>query len=292
MSPAAPRIVVVGSVNRDVVVTAERMPAPGETVTGNSLSETLGGKGANQAIAAARAGARVSFVGAVGADQAGSVLRLGLAENGVDLARLRTEDGPSGTAVICVDAAGENCIVVVPGANHAWAGLDEADLALIATADLLLLQLEIPLEVVIRVAAVAADHGVPVMLNPSPVRLLPAELLRSVAILVMNEGEAEVIGESDVPCVIITRGAAGVAYRTDELTGMAAAPKVQAVDTTGAGDTFAGALAVAWAEGQDTLSAVRFACAAGALSVTALGAGQSAPSRAAIDELVRRTYIR
>lgn len=290
MSPASPRIVVVGSVNRDVVVTAERMPSPGETVTGNSLAETLGGKGANQAIAAARAGARVAFVGAVGADQAGSVLRQGLAENGLDLDRLRTAAGPSGTAVICVDGAGENCIVVVPGANHAWAALDEADLALIASADLLLLQLEIPLELVLRVAAVAAEHGVPVMLNPSPVRPLPAELLRSVSILVVNEGEADVIGESGVPCVIVTRGAGGVAYRTDELTGSVAAPKVRAVDTTGAGDTFAGALAVAWAEGQDTLSAVRFACAAGALSVTAVGAGGSAPARAAIDELVRKTY--
>jgi ribokinase len=289
MSPV-PRIVVVGSVNRDIVVTTPRLPAPGETVTGNSLAETLGGKGANQAIAAAKAGAHVAFVGAVGDDEAGPALRARLSAAGLDLTRLRTAPGSSGSAVIYVDAAAENCIVVIPGANHAWPALEAADLELIATADLLLLQLEIPLEVVIQVAAVAAGHGVPVLLNPSPVQPLPAELLRSVSILVMNEVEAGVVGETAVPCVIVTHGARGAYYRADGRDGTVAAPSVRAVDTTGAGDTFAGALAVARAEGQDITSAVRFACAAGALSVASAGASTSSPPRAAIDDLVRQTY--
>jgi ribokinase len=285
-----PRIVVVGSVNRDIVVTTPRLPAPGETVTGSSLSQALGGKGANQAIAAARAGADVAFVGAVGDDEAGPALRDELTTAGLDLGRLRTVPGPSGTAVIYVDAAGENCIVVVPGANHAWPAPLEPDLDLIHSADLLLLQLEIPIEVAIRVAALAADRGVPVMLNPSPVQPLPAALLRSVSILVMNEVEAEVVGETAVPTVIVTRGARGAAFRVDDRIGSVPAPRVTAIDTTGAGDTFAGALAVAWAEGQEVTPALRFACAAGALSASAAGTSTSSPARAAIEELVATTY--
>jgi ribokinase len=272
------RLVVLGSVNMDLIVRTGHLPEPGETVQGRDFVTLPGGKGANQARAAARAGGRVSFVGAVGTDEFGPMLAATLATQGVSIDRLCRVPGPSGIAVITVDDNAENSIVVVPGANG-QVRLAEADAALIREAAMLLLQLEIPLPTVLAGATAAAAAGVPVLLNPSPAYPLPPELLGRVTILVLNQGEAALLGEAaleKIPHVITTLGASGVRYRgPDGSTSDVPAPPVVAVDTTGAGDAFTGALAVAWVQGLDPLRAARRACSAGALATTYPGA--SAP---------------
>jgi ribokinase len=281
----APTIAVLGSLNMDLTVRTPRLPAAGETLTGTGFSTSPGGKGANQAIAAARAGGRVRMIGAVGADEFGSALVDALAGAGVDTGRVRRVEGPTGIALITVDAAAENAIVVVAGANGTLTGLDDDDAAVIAAADLLVLQLEVPLATVTRAAQVAAAAGVPVLLNPSPSRPLPPELLAAVSILVVNETEAAALAADEIPGgghVVTTLGAAGAWYRgPGGASAAAAAPRVEPVDTTGAGDAFAGALAVAWCRGDDPAAALRWACAAGALATTVPGA--AAPFAAEID---------
>lgn len=295
-SPAAarPRIVVLGSINMDLIATTATLPAPGQTVLGTSFATAAGGKGSNQAIAAARAGAAATFIGSVGADSFADELSATLSQAGVSTELLRRVGGPSGIALITVDAAAENTIVVVPGANATVTDLSEADRVAISTASILLAQLEIPLDTVTAGAIVAASAGVPVLLNPSPARELPAELLRSVTVLVVNEGEARVLGGdavAAVPHVVTTLGAHGARYRgPDGRVLSVAAPRVDAMDTTGAGDAFTGALAVAWAEGASPEAALRQACAAGALATTKSGASTSSPTRAAIDALVAASY--
>jgi ribokinase len=289
-------IVVLGSANMDLVAYVAKAPQRGETVTGREFRTAPGGKGANQAVATARAGAAVSMIGAVGNDAFGLRLRSALEASGVVTDRLRTAEGPSGTAHIVVDDEGGNAIVVVPGANAGVTSLTSRDEEAIAGADLLLLQLEIPLEAVVAGARLARAHGVRTVLTPAPVRPLPPELLDCVDLLLPNEHEAAALaGVADpreaalallerVPEVVVTLGEAGslwAARGTPPVT--VPSPRVRAVDTTGAGDTFAGALAVALAEGRAMPAALRWAAAAASLSVQRPGASASMPYRSEIE---------
>ncbi|MFI9644029.1 ribokinase [Micromonospora sp. NPDC051925] len=311
------RVAVVGSANLDLVVTTPQLPRPGETMLGEGFRMVPGGKGANQAVAAARAGADCAFVGAVGDDDFGRTLRENLTSAGVDVRGLRELPGPSGVALIAVDASAENLIVVAPGANAGLADLDDADRATIAGADVLLTQLEVPLPAVTRAARWAHDAGTTVVLNAAPARQLPAELLDLVDLLVVNQHEAAVVAgrpesaEADgsldallalVPRVVLTLGARGAIYADRDGRRLAvAAPTIDAVDTTAAGDAFTGALAVAWAEragpdttGPDSTGALtdvlRWACAAGAACALRPGAGTALPTRTEIDALFATTY--
>jgi ribokinase len=265
-------------------------------VTGREFRTIPGGKGANQAIAAARAGATVSMIGAVGNDAFGIRLRSTLEHSGVTTDHLRTLDGPSGTAHIVVDDAGGNAIVVIPGANGTVDRLVPGDEGLIASADALLLQLEIPLAAVLAGAQTARAHGVRTILTPAPARPLPPELLAATDLLVPNEHEAATLtGHSDpfaagaalldrVPRVVITLGAAGSVYLTRDAEPLAVpAPHVTAVDSTGAGDTFVGALAVALGEERPIREAMAWAATAAALSVQREGASASMPYRSEIE---------
>ncbi|OON82944.1 ribokinase [Streptomyces tsukubensis] len=300
-STGAARIVVLGSTNMDLVAYTEAAPAPGETVTGRSFRTVPGGKGANQAVAAARAGGRVSMIGAVGDDDFGVRLRATLTEAGVATGPLRTVPGPSGTAHIVVDDAGENSIVVVPGANGTVTGLADGDEAVIAGAGALLLQLELPLSAVLDGARSARGHGVRTVLTPAPAQPLPEALLAVTDLLVPNEHEAAALsGLSDpraaalalldaVPEVVVTLGARGclrVSRGKEPL--LVPARRTRAVDTTAAGDTFVGALSVALGEGVPMEPALAWACAASALSVERRGASSSMPDRAEIDALASR----
>ncbi|MCX4401374.1 MULTISPECIES: ribokinase [unclassified Streptomyces] len=289
-------IAVLGSTNMDLVAYVAKAPQRGETVTGREFRTIPGGKGANQAVAAAHAGADVSMIGAVGADAFGSQLRTTLEHSGVDTDHLRTTEGPSGTAHIVVDDEGGNEIVVIPGANGTVDHLAPGDEALITSADALLLQLEIPLAAVLAGAEAARRHGVRTILTPSPVQSLPPELLASIDLLVPNEHEAAALtGLTDprdaatalldqVPEVVVTLGAAGSLYASrgaEPLT--VPAPRVTAVDSTGAGDTFVGTLAVALAEGRPMRAALAWASTAASMSVQRPGASSSMPYRSEID---------
>ncbi|BCJ72978.1 ribokinase [Catellatospora sp. IY07-71] len=310
-------VVVVGSANMDLVVATPVLPRPGETVLGEGFLAVPGGKGANQAVAAARAGADCHFLGAVGLDAFGDELKGCLAAAGVGLDGLRRVAGPSGVALIAVDAAAENLIVVAPGANAHFSSLDAGDRDLIAACDVLLCQLEIPLETVTQ-AALAARHGATtVVLNAAPARTLPDELIAAVDVLVVNQTEATMLAGLDgagdaagdglapvndvpllldallarVPRVVLTLGAAGAAYAARDGERLeVGAPPVDAVDTTAAGDAFTGAFALAWAQGRPVAEALRWACAAGAACASRWGASSSLPTQAEIDLLYDRTY--
>ncbi|MEV6755574.1 ribokinase [Streptomyces sp. NPDC051214] len=291
-------IAVLGSTNMDLVAYVAKAPQRGETVTGREFRTLPGGKGANQAVAAARAGAdAVSMIGAVGADAFGTQLRSALEHSGVDTDLLRTVDtAATGTAHIVVDDEGGNAIVVIPGANATLTALAPGDEGLITSADTLLLQLEIPVEGVLAAARAARRHGVRTILTPAPAQPLPPELLDSIDLLVPNEYEvATLTGLTDphdaarsllsqVPEVVVTLGSRGSLYaaRGAEPV-MVEAPHVTAVDTTGAGDTFVGTLAVALAEGGSVRDALTWASSAAALSVQRPGASSSMPFRAEID---------
>ncbi|HWB38596.1 MAG TPA: ribokinase [Rugosimonospora sp.] len=301
----APRVTVLGSANMDLVGVAERLPRAGETVLGNGFRMIPGGKGANQAVAAARAGADATVVAVVGDDAFGPLLRGGLERAGVGTHLLRVAPGPSGVALIAVDAKGENQILVAPGANATLEALHGPELAAVTGAQALVCQLETPLGGVVQAATAARDAGAMVVLNAAPARSLPAELLAATSLLVVNQGEAETLAGrpgagvtdllevllSSVPRVAVTLGAAGVAYADrDGLRLDVAAPTVTAVDTTAAGDAFVGALTVAWLEGTPVETALRWACAAGAACAATFGAADSLPHRTAIDDLYSRTY--
>jgi ribokinase len=290
------KIVVAGSANMDLVGLAPRLPAPGETVLGDDFVMTPGGKGANQAIAAARAGGETVFLGAIGSDAFGVTLKARLNASGVDTAHVRTSYGSSGVAVIMVDRDGENAILVSPGANSTFAGLSAAEESAIADGDVLLCQQEIPVETVTAAARAARAGGTRTILNAAPARELPESLLALLDLLVVNEGEAMAItgtAEPDlaallelVPAVVLTLGGNGARYadregRDEQLPAF----RVEVADTTAAGDAFTGALAVAWGEGRDIVEAVRWAAAAGAACVTKVGASNALPSRAEIDAL-------
>jgi ribokinase len=293
------KIVVAGSANMDLVGLAPKLPAPGETVLGDDFVMTPGGKGANQAIAAARAGGETVFLGAIGSDSFGVTLKARLNASGVDTTHVRTSYGSSGVAVIMVDHAGENSILVSPGANSTFAGLSAAEEAEIAAADVLLCQQEIPVETVIAAARAARAGDTRTILNAAPARSLPPELLARLDLLVVNEGEATAVTgtpEPDlaallelVPAVVLTLGGNGSTYadRSGRLEQISAL-RVEVADTTAAGDAFTGALAVAWGEGRDIVEAVRWASAAGAACVTKVGASNALPSRADIDALYAR----
>ena len=291
------RVCVLGSANMDLVVFADRAPSMGETVTGDRFVTIPGGKGANQAIAAARAGGEVHMVGAVGRDAYGDQVLSVLRAAGVDVGQLARVEETTGTAHILVERDGDNSIVVVPGANgtvhRPVAGLAAA----LDRARILLLQLELPLDAVVEGAQEARHRGVKVVLTPAPAQALPDELLAAVDLLVPNEHEAAVLtGQSDVeqavtalldvvPDVVVTLGARGALWRRrDQKPVLVPAPDVVARDSTAAGDTFVGALAVALDEGRPMPEALVWATAAAGLSVQKEGASTSMPHRAAIDE--------
>ncbi|MGA8547861.1 MAG: PfkB family carbohydrate kinase [Mycobacterium sp.] len=278
------RICVVGSVNMDIGLNVDTLPHPGETVLATSARSTPGGKGANQAVAAARAGAQVQFVGAVGDDPAALALREHLIANGVGTDGLITLPGPSGSAVVVVDSAAENLIVVAPGANGRLT-LDSAALCgLVADCDVLLLQLEIPVTTATAAAREAHSAGATVIVNASPSGGDPgelAELAEVTDVVVVNEAEAAQ-WVWPVAHRVITRGGSGASYAGGGEELNVASPALEVVDTSGAGDVFAGVLSAGWTNGRD--QALRRACAAGALATLVPGAGDCAPYADAIDE--------
>jgi ribokinase len=295
----APRITVVGSCNVDIAAFVERAPESGETVSGLRSASGPGGKGANQAIAAARLGGAVSFIGAVGADAMGVTLRGALAGAGVDVAQLRTAEQETGSAHIVVESGGANRIVVIPGANASVTALNAADLKLIASSDLLLVQLELPLEVVVEASQAARAAGTRVILTPAPVLPLPDALVASVDVLVPNEHEALRLADAaeledaiaalslQVPDLVVTLGErGGVHVGPSGARDAFAAPIVEAVDTTAAGDTFVGALAVSIGWGREWPVALARAAAAAAISVSRVGASASMPVRDELDRFV------
>jgi ribokinase len=276
-------IAVVGSVNTDLTFTVDGLPLPGETVLASALTSWPGGKGANQAVAAARAGAGVQFVGAVGTDPAADALLAHLTANDVGTDGVITVPGPSGTAAIMVDADAENMIVVAPGAN-AHLVLDSAAMRdVVAEADVVLLQLEIPVPTAVAAARIARAAGATVIVNASPPNGSPAmtELAELTDVVVVNETEAAE-WHWPAPHLVITRGGRGASYIANGREIDVAAPPVDPVDTTGAGDVFAGVLAAGWPSGRDR--ALRRACAAGALATLVPGAGDCAPVEEAIED--------
>jgi len=295
-------ILVVGSINMDLVVVAERRPAPGETVFGDAFRTVPGGKGANQAVAAARFGGATAMAGRVGADVFGAAMVAALQAEGIDVSLVLGRAGEStGVAVINVDRRGENDIVVISGANVGWTEPEiVAAEAAVKGRGTLLLQLEIPLPVVARLARAAKEAGVRVLLDPAPPARepLPTGLLADVDLLLPNEHEAAALTgihiesledavraatalrRAGARAVIVKLGANGVLLQTDEGSAHLPGFRVDAVDSTAAGDTFAGALGVALAEGQSLREAITVAQAAAAISVTRLGAQSSIPTRA------------
>ncbi|TQN27691.1 ribokinase [Haloactinospora alba] len=295
-SGPVPRIAVFGSINMDLVAYVETAPSRGETVMGREFRQVPGGKGANQAVAAARAGGDPVFLGAVGDDAFGVQLRSNLVERGVDVSGVSTHEGSSGVAHIVVEDGGSNSIIVVPGANGAVTATREGDARLLEGSSVLLLQLELPMSGVVAAARAGRAAGALTVLTPAPARELPAELLEGVDLLVPNQHEAAAItGETEphraleellrrVPEVIVTLGADGVLYgRRGGEPLHVPSQRVEAVDTTAAGDTFCGAFAVARAEGRAPEDALRFASAASALSVQRFGASTSMPDRSEIE---------
>lgn len=262
---------VIGSANVDVVVRVARHPAPGETLLGSDPEIRFGGKGANQAVAAALAGADVRFVAAVGSDAEGEAYRERLAGFGVDVSALRTVPGATGRAFIAVADDGENTIIVSPGANAVVGEADLAALGGIGPGDVLLVQLEIDLAVVAEAVRRAHAAGARVVLNTAPYAALPAEVLALADPVVANESEAALLADAGLepPQLLGTRGERGSAWGATEVP---AAPVARVVDTTGAGDTYCGALAAAFAEGADRRSAMTRAAESAARAVEHEGA--------------------
>ncbi|MEO6801083.1 MAG: ribokinase [Rhodanobacter sp.] len=295
------RIVVVGSINMDLVTQAPRFVGPGETILGEGFVTVPGGKGANQAVAAARLGAEVALVGALGADAFGRQLRQGLASEGIDLdhvAQLRDET--SGTASITI-AGGENQIIVVPGANaRVTPAQVERAQELVRRADVVLVQMEVPLDTVEATVRLGTRLNVPVIVNPAPARLLPVDWLKLVRCATPNQHELAILLGTDpatdfrelmraAPCpIVLTRGSEGAWFREQGEPIHQDGFAVEVVDSTGAGDTFNAALAVFLHEG--LASAVRKACAAAALSVTRLGAQGGMPRLAQLEDWLAKRH--
>lgn len=286
-------VCVVGSANWDLVARAERLPRPGETVLGRDYAEHAGGKGLNQAVAVARAGAPCAFVGCVGDDSPGAELRHVLERDGVDCRRLAVRPAATGRALIGVDDDGENSIIVVPGAN---AGVDTEVIAaaadVIGEAAVVLAQLEVPLASVAAALAAARAGGAVTVLDPAPATPLPPELLALCDVLVPNEHELAVLGATSdllhagVGAVVVTLGSRGAEVVTPGGTDHVDPFTVAAVDTTAAGDAFCGAMCARLAGGASLAEAVRFGAAAGALAATVPGAVPSLPTLGAIERLL------
>ncbi len=301
------KIAVVGSSNTDMIVRSQHIPRPGETVLGGVFQTAAGGKGANQAVAAARTGGDVTFIARVGDDMFGHSAIEGFRRDGINVDHITIDkNSPSGVALIMVDDNGENSIAVAGGANNKLGREDvEAAQHAIADAKVLLMQLEIPLHAVKAAAEIANKHNVPVILNPAPAQKLPAELLQRIAIITPNETEAELFTGIKVSdretalaaakalrtmgpdIVIITIGASGVFLSSPEFEGAIPGFEQDAVDTTAAGDVFNGALASRLALGATIQEAVRYAQAAAAISVTRMGAQPSAPKNDEIEAFLR-----
>lgn len=300
-----PSILVVGSLNADLVVRSPRFPKPGETISGEDLRIIPGGKGANQAVAAARQSASVAMVGRVGNDSFGPDLINNLKQNNVETSHVKIDpESATGTATIIVDASGQNSIVLSPGSNGRVSPADLEDVSF-SDHELLLLQLEIPIETVRSAAKRARESGLRVVLNPAPaVSALPAELLSLSNFLVPNEGELSLLtGQAvhDIPSaekaarsllergtqnVIVTLGASGALVVNNELTRHIPSFDVEVVDTTAAGDAFIGGFASALLENRSLEEAVRYGCACGALAVTKFGAQPSLPTREDVERFL------
>jgi len=299
-------IIVVGSINLDLVARAPRIPVAGDTLTGLDFQTFFGGKGANQAVAAARLGAQVSMIGQLGSDAFASQLRSGLREAGVDTSAVGEVPGPSGVALISTDKNGENSIIAVPGANGRVSPefLDKHS-ALVCNASIVLAQLEIPLETVIRLAELTTQYQVPLMLDPAPARALPDSLLKLVDWVTPNETEVSILlntGQSPSPekaaDVLLERGARNVILKLGPVGCYVAtrdgdrkaipAHKVNAVDTTAAGDAFNAAFAVAISEGRNAFVSAEWATAVAALSVTRPGAQASMPTRSEVEQFLKK----
>ena len=296
------KILVVGSINMDLVVRVPHSPQPGETVLGGDFETFPGGKGANQAVAASRMGGEVTMVGRVGHDDFGDTLIQGLVADKVKTTHvIKDSDAPTGIAMIAVAADGENLIVVASGANLKVSAEDVNNArSLMRETDILLMQLEVPLETVGEAVDLAAAYDVPVVLNPAPAQSLPRTILANVDVLTPNQHElAALTEEADidkgiqklrewgVKNLVITLGPNGARVVTDEIDQRLPAHEITAVDTTAAGDAFNGALAVALAEGKPILEAVRYGMAAGAMAATKRGAQPSLPARDAVESLMK-----
>ena len=298
-------ITVIGSTNTDMVIKTTKLPLPGETILGGDFLMNPGGKGANQAVAAARLNGKVTLVAKTGEDVFGSQAKILFQAEKLNTDYLFSDpDSPSGIALITVDDQAENCIVVAPGANSRLLRRD-IDLALpaIYNSDIILMQLEIPLDTVIYAAEIASASGKKVILNPAPAQTLPDELLKKIYMITPNESEAELLTgiqvtdeksaekaakallHKGIEVVVITLGSKGSLLVTMDLCELIPVFKVNAVDTTAAGDCFNGALAVALSEGADLVKAVTFANKAASVSVTRMGAQASAPYRHEINFL-------
>ena len=297
------RLVVLGSVNADHVLRVPHFPRPGETLTGHSYQVVPGGKGANQAVAAVRLGAPVSFIARIGDDAIGQQMRQGFEQDGIDVSAVELDETlPTGIAIIYVSDEGENSIGISAEANGALSpAMVKRHEAMIADAHTLLLQLEVPLESVFEAAKLARSHGTRVVLNPAPARPLPAELLALVDLITPNQTEAELLTgvkvsddasaaqaadrfhQMGISDVMITLGSQGVYCSNARQQQLIPGFRVEAVDTTAAGDTFNGALLAAELAGADFNAAVRFAHGAAALSVTKFGAQSSIPSKVEVD---------
>jgi ribokinase len=300
-------IVVVGSVNADLVATVEHIPHVGETITGNSFQIHPGGKGANQAVAVARLGYPVKMIGRLGNDAYGEQLRSHLKTAGVDTKCVSSAEGSSGTALILVSSTGENCIVVIPGANGLVSAADiEANLATIRQAGMVLAQLEIPIETVVHLAEVCSREGIPLMLDPAPAVTLPRKLLKSVTWFTPNETEAAFFVRDLAPSaqaqspseiatalraaglqsVVLKLGSRGAFLRSVNTEAQVVSFPVTAIDSTAAGDTFNGAFATGLMLGKTEAESARFGAAAAAISVTRAGAQPSMPNLAEVNALL------
>lgn len=296
------KIIVIGSANTDMVVKTDKHPLPGETKMGGKFFMNAGGKGANQAVAAARLGGQVSFVAKVGNDIFGKQTLEGLTNENIDTSHVFIDDtAPSGTALIIVNAEGENSIVVAPGANAKLSVEDVSSIGDLSEAVFILMQLEIPIETITAVIDLARLNGKHVILNPAPAQHLSDAILNGLFLLVPNESEASMLTgipvtdlasaslaadaliQKGVSHVIITLGKQGAYFKSAYKEFSIPAPSVIAVDTTAAGDTFCGALTVAKTEGKDWEDAIRFAITAASISVTRMGAQASVPYRTEIN---------
>lgn len=297
-------VLVVGSLNADLVVRAPRFPGPGETISGENLQVIPGGKGANQAVAAARLGANVSMLGRVGKDNFGDFLLNNLQSNHVNTQFIQRDDASTGTATIIVDGNGQNSIVLSPGANGKVSAAD-VEYASFSSFSLLLLQLEIPILTVLRAAERAREHGLRVILNPAPAQTLPDKLIALADFLIPNETELNLLTGMEVTdtlsaeraahtllgrgakTVIVTLGSKGALIVDRASSTHVDAFKVDVVDTTAAGDAFIGGFAHALSENESLKDAVRRGCACGALATTKFGAQPSLPTKEEVEKFLK-----